>query len=249
MNQTPTIALIGGTGLNTLPGLSIASLEQIDTPYGRPSSTITRGLWRGHNLLFIARHGDGHTIPPHLVNYRANIHALKTAGATHIIGINAVGSIDQTFTPGTLCIPHDIIDYTYGREHTYADGTASTVQHIEFAPPYDKELRQSLCNAINNDVPLLTTGVHGVTQGPRLETAAEITRMTRDGCTLVGMTGMPEAALARELELPYACVAVSVNWAAGKSPTKTGIHDEIEQWISLGMANVLALLEHAIPTI
>lgn len=249
---TPTIAIIGGTGLNSLPNfISQGHIDQT-TPFGKPSSPIQYGTWNKVKLQFIARHGDGHTIPPHLINYRANISALKAAGATHVIAINAVGGISSDFAPGDICIPSDVIDYTYGREHTFCDGKLP-VEHIEFTPPYDASIYKALVASTNESNSIIKIGgVHGVTQGPRLESVAEIKRMERDGCDLVGMTGMPEAALAREAGLAYACIAVSVNWAAGKNPNAEatgGIHAEIEESIAKGMNQVMQLLEIALPNI
>tara|TARA_R110000850_G_scaffold265250_5_gene394746 strand:+ start:20251 stop:21018 length:768 start_codon:yes stop_codon:yes gene_type:complete len=246
MKEKPgLVAVIGGTGMNQWPGLETISQQQFDTPYGPASAPVITGALNACPALFLARHGEGHKIPPHKINYRANIHALKQAGATQIISIAAVGGIAEWFAPGTVAVPIDLIDYTWGREHTYADGSAlagDEVHHVEFTHPYDPDLRKRLYVAAEAaQVMIVGSGIIGITQGPRLETPAEIERMRRDGCDMVGMTGMPEAALAAEAGLPYACLAVSVNWAAGIG--SGGIHDEIEESIEQGMSSVRAVLE------
>ncbi len=210
--------IIGGSGLQQLPGLEV--LERIDreTTWGKPSSPVTVGRLGGRKILFIARHSDAHGIPPHRVNYRANIAALSDLGATCILAFNAVGGISANLRAGSLVVPDQIIDYTWGREHTYSDSTAVPLQYVDFTVPYDEEVRQALvASALGRGEPVKNGGVYGATQGPRLESAAEILRMERDGCDIVGMTGMPEAGLAREKGLPYACLALVVNPAAGKT--------------------------------
>ena len=232
-------ALIGGTGLNDLRGWSCES-RMLETPFG--AAEVRRGQWQGQEWLFLPRHGAGHRLPPHRINYRANIAALKEAGATQVIGVAAVGGIRSDLGPAVLALPHDIIDYTLGRAHSFCDGDSDAVLHVEFAPPYDTALRQQLLQAAANaGVDLVGDAVHGVTQGPRLESAAEIEKLRRDGCDIVGMTGMPEAALAREAGLPYACLAVVVNWAAGIG--SGAIHAEIEQSIHQGMDRLQQVLQ------
>ena len=214
----PLPAIIGGSGLQSMPGLEIIERLDIETPWGRPSSLITVGKLEGQKVLFLARHSDEHGIPPHKVNYRANIAALIEASASCIFAFNAVGGISEGLGAGSLVVPHQIIDYTWGREHTYSDNTATDLQYVDFTEPYDASLRTILMNAAaqcSSDI--VTEGVYAATQGPRLESAAEIVRLERDGCDIVGMTGMPEAGLAREKNLPYACLALVVNPAAGKS--------------------------------
>ena len=210
------VAVIGGTGLDQLSGLEITASHSIDTPYGAPSRAVEEGVLDGHPVYFLHRHGSPGAIPPHTVNYRANIWALKSLGVTDIIAINAVGGISASARPGTLVVPDQVIDYTWGREHTFDDGSSGEMLHIDFTEPYDRDLRMALLACINaRGIAHIDSGVHGVTQGPRLETAAEIQRMARDGCDIVGMTGMPEASLAREAGLAYACVCMVVNAAAG----------------------------------
>ncbi|HFS0499848.1 TPA: S-methyl-5'-thioinosine phosphorylase, partial [Pseudomonas aeruginosa] len=211
-------AIIGGTGLTQLEGLTLSESLPIETPYGAPSAPLQRGRYAGREVLFLARHGHPHRFPPHQVNYRANLWALKQAGAEAVIAVNAVGGIHAAMGTGHLCVPHQLIDYTSGREHTYFAGDIEHVTHIDFSHPYDEPLRQRLIEALRAlGLAHSSHGVYACTQGPRLETVAEIARLERDGNDIVGMTGMPEAALARELDLPYACLALVVNPAAGKS--------------------------------
>ena len=211
------IGIIGGSGFDSSPLLASASVKSVETPYGAPSAPVRRGSIGGRPVLFLARHGDRHQIPPHRINYRANLWALRHEGAGAVIGMGAVGGIGPAFGPGVFAIPDQIIDYTYGRAQTYFDGEPAAVEHIEFGDPFCAEMRQALlaaCSAAGVDA--RDGGTYGATQGPRLETVAEIGRLERDGCHLVGMTAMPEAALARELGLCYATLAFVVNWAAGK---------------------------------
>lgn len=210
------LAIIGGTGVDALDGLEVLREHRLQTPFGEPSRAIQEGRLGDTTLLFLQRHGSLGAIPPHQINYRANLWALKTLGAGGIVAINAVGGITASMRPGRLLIPDQIIDYTWGREHSFDDGRDGALMHIDFTEPYERKLRMALLAAADRvGIPHEAAGVHGVTQGPRLETAAEIRRMARDGCDVVGMTGMPEAALARELDLPYACVCMVVNTAAG----------------------------------
>jgi len=240
------LAIIGGTGLTRLKGLEIERREVMHTPYGEPSGALTIGTLRGKNVVFLARHGYDHTIPPHRVNYRANLWALKEHGVRRIIGVCAVGGIRAGIVPAAVVIPDQIIDYTWSRDHTFFETDLAAVTHIDFTEPYCRELRELLISSARTaGVDVLSSGTYGATQGPRLETAAEIDRMERDGCDMVGMTGMPEAALARELELCYAVCAVSANDAAGRSPGPIEMAD-IEQNLNTGMARVRAILEQAI---
>lgn len=236
------LAIIGGSGLTKLDSLSIERRQSMVTPYGDTSAELSFGKLEGRDVVFLPRHGDGHSIPPHKINYRANIWALKQVGVEQVLAVAAVGGISDAMTPGRLAIPDQIIDYTYGREHTFFDGPPESVEHIDFSWPYCEELRQSLIQAARQaELNAVERGVYGATQGPRLETAGEIVRMQRDGCDLVGMTGMPEAALAREQGLCYATCAVVVNWAAGKTDDIITMA-EIEQHMATGMAGVKRLL-------
>jgi 5'-methylthioadenosine phosphorylase/5'-methylthioinosine phosphorylase len=212
------IAVIGGSGFAVMPGLAVKAEEWPETPFGPPSGPVTRGVLGGAGeLLFLPRHGVGHSIPPHLIDYRANLWALKACGAERVVGLAAVGGIGADFGPRVLAVPDQLIDYTCARVQTFHEGGESGVLHIDFTNPYCESLRQGLLSAGSGaDLTLVDGGTYGVTEGPRLETAAEVRRLERDGCDLVGMTGMPEAALARELGLCYACCAFVVNWAAGK---------------------------------
>ena len=211
-----TLAVIGGTGLDQLQGLEVVDNHSLETPYGEPSRAVQEGRLRGARLLFLHRHGSPRAIPPHSVNYRANLWALRELGAADIVAINAVGGISPGMQPGRLVIPDQVIDYTWGREHTIDTGDSGELMHIDFTEPYDGRLRDALLAAAKREgIAHAEAGVHGVAQGPRLETAAEIRRMAGDGCDVVGMTGMPEASLAREFGLAYASVCMVVNAAAG----------------------------------
>lgn len=241
------LAIIGGTGLTSLKDLDITRREVVHTPFGEPSGPLTHGVLSGKEVVFLARHGYGHTIPPHRINYRANMWALQNTGVRRVVAVAAVGGIADDLPSGMLAIPDQIIDYTAARENTFFDDGLTHVTHIDFTEPYCTELRELLiraCAAAKLDC--VPRGTYGTTQGPRLETAAEIERMARDGCTMVGMTGMPEAALARELELCYATCAVVVNKAAGCGEGPISMHD-IEQTVKLGMDRVRVVLEHLVP--
>ncbi|QEP45117.1 S-methyl-5'-thioinosine phosphorylase [Ectothiorhodospiraceae bacterium BW-2] len=210
-------ALIGGTGLTALPGLEIVAQHDLISRYGAPSAKISVGVGLGRELLFLPRHGENHSIPPHKINYRANIDLLRQLEVTHIVAVNAVGGIRADLAPASLVLPSQIIDYSWGREHTFHDGPPDPVAHIDFSAPYSEPLRQQLLQAASRgNIKLIEGGVYGVTQGPRLESCAEIVRLERDGCDMVGMTAMPEAALAKEAGIDYVTVAIVANWAAGK---------------------------------
>lgn len=235
-------AIIGGTGLTRLQGLDIQQSLTPSTPYGAPSAEVLLGDYAGCRLAFMARHGHPHCIAPHEINYRANLWALREAGVSKVIAINAVGGIAADLNNGDFCIPDQIIDYTWGREHTLFAGALEQVTHIDFSYPYDQQLREQLLAAVSaHGFACKEHGVYGCTQGPRLETAAEIQRLERDGCDIVGMTGMPEAALARELGLAYASLSLVVNPAAGKSSTLISMA-QIEQEVAAGMDRVRAVL-------
>jgi 5'-methylthioinosine phosphorylase len=215
-NPKIDLAVIGGSGLYGFPGLQNASRHAVDTPYGAASGEVVVGDFAGRRVAFLARHGESHSLPPHRVNYRANLWALHHLGARTVVGVNAVGGIRADMGPRAIVVPDQIIDYTHGRYTSFCDVEGAEVKHIDFSEPYTEPLRQELLAAATHaGVTVIDGGCYGATQGPRLETRAEIARMKRDGCDLVGMTGMPEAALARELELAYACLALVANFAAG----------------------------------
>ena len=239
------LAIIGGSGLTQLSSLEIARREVVRTPYGEPSGALTIGTLSGKPVVFLARHGYGHTIPPHHVNYRANIWALKHVKASANVSVASVGGIRDDLVPGTLIVPDQIIDYTWGRRSTFFEGGDEAVHHIDFTNPYDEPLRTRILSAAATvGEHVFDGGVYATTQGPRLETAAEINRLERDGADLVGMTGMPEAALARELGIPYAAINVVANFAAGRAASENGIQfDSIELVLQESMRRVRAVLE------
>ena len=213
-----TLAIIGGTGYARMQGLTVTRREMVKTPFGAPSCPLVFGELDGTPLAFLARHGSEHRIPPHRINYRANVWALKSVGIERVIAVGAVGGIAADCVTGAIVVPDQVIDYTHGRSATFYDGGDDPVRHIDFTDPYDEALRARLIEGARGveGLALVERGTYGATDGPRFETAAEIRRLERDGCTVVGMTGMPEAVLARELDLAYACCAVVVNPAAGK---------------------------------
>ena len=235
-----TLAIIGGTGLTKIDELTIIEKYQLETPYGEP---FLLAELHGRKLIFLARHGDPHRIPPHKINYRANIWGLKQLGVSNIIGVAAVGGITPTMAPGELVIPNQIIDYSYGREHTFFADHLEHVTHIDFTEPYSQTLRERLIIAAQQaSITSQNQGTYACTQGPRLESAAEIKRLINDGCDLVGMTGMPEAALAKELQLNYANLSVVANWGAGLVEGEITM-EEIEKNLVTGMEKAIKLLK------
>jgi len=219
MTEQIHLAVIGGTGLYQLAELEDIESHQPVTHYGAPSGPIRVGLLDGRRVAFLARHGEGHSLPPHQINYRANLAALRALGATRVLALNTVGGITERFGPRVLACPDQLIDYTWGRISTICEEPGTEVLHVDFGEPYTRALRKAVIDAAKTaGVALVEGGCYGATQGPRLETRAEIARMKRDGCDLVGMTGMPEAGLARELGLDYACLGIVANWAAGAGP-------------------------------
>ncbi|MDB5811586.1 MAG: methylthioadenosine phosphorylase [Betaproteobacteria bacterium] len=218
------LAIIGGSGFAQIPGFELERREVTRTPYGEPSSALSFGAIAGHPVVLIARHGYGHTIPPHQINYRANIWALQSCGASRVLGLATVGGIRADLAPGVLMVPDQIIDYTHGRAATFFTLADRGVHHIDFTLPYSAELRLACVNGAKRmREPIVNGGVYAATQGPRLETAAEINRLERDGADVVGMTGMPEAVLAKEIGLAYAALAIVVNYAAGRGASEAGI--------------------------
>ena len=234
------IAIIGGSGLTQLANLEITRRQIVRTPYGEPSGPLTFGRIGGNEVAFLARHGYGHTLAPHEINYRANLWALQDRGATRVIAVCTVGGIASGLGAGMIAVPDQIIDYTWGRPSTYFEGAEQPVTHIDFTEPYDADTRQmAISAAAAAGVPVVDGGTYAATQGPRLETKAEIDRLERDGAAMVGMTGMPEAALARELELPYAALAVVVNPAAGRGASAHSVSiEEIGRVIDETMGKV-----------
>ncbi|RLK50296.1 methylthioadenosine phosphorylase [Alkalispirillum mobile] len=242
-----TLAIIGGTGLTRLDGLEITRREVVRTPFGEPSGPVIHGVLQGREVMFLARHGYAHTIPPHQINYRANIWAMRHLGVRRVIAVAAVGGLADEMEPGRLVFPDQIIDYTYGRRHTFFEQDLTDVVHIDFTYPYEQTLRDALISAADAaGLDAVPWGTYGATQGPRLETAAEVRRLARDGCHVVGMTGMPEAALAREAGLAYATCAAVANWAAGIGG-RTVTMEEIDANLVKGMERVRSLLAKAVP--
>jgi len=239
------LAIIGGSGLTTLSNLDVSHREVVRTPYGEPSGAIVFGQICGQPAMFLPRHGYGHTIPPHMVNYRANLWALHHHKATGVISVASVGGIRADLQPGDIVLPNQIVDYTWGRKSTFFDGNGTPVTHIDFTEPYDPELRRRIGEAAEQlGIAVKIDGVYATTQGPRLETAAEVNRLERDGVDLVGMTGMPEAALARELGLPYAAINVVANHAAGRGSSVNGIHFEsLDVVLKSAMGRVKSIIE------
>ena len=242
------LAIIGGSGLTTLSNLDVSHREVVRTPYGEPSGAIVVGQIGGMPALFLPRHGYGHTSPPHMVNYRANIWALRENGASGIISVASVGGIRGDLSPGDIVVPHQIIDYTWGRKATFFDGGGTPVTHVDFTDPYDADLRDRIAHAAAMvGVEIKDGAVYAATQGPRLETAAEIDRLERDGAHVVGMTGMPEAILAREIGLPYAAINVVANHAAGRGSSAHGIHFEsLEHVLQDAMGRVRSIIERLV---
>ena len=239
------LAIIGGSGLTQLSSLEVERHKVMRTPYGEPSGALTFGRIGACEVIFLARHGYGHTIPPHEVNYRANLWALREAGADTIVSVASVGGIRNDIWPGTLVLPHQVIDYTWGRAATFFEGPGQPVNHIDFTEPYSRALREALLGAANAvGERIMDGGVYAATQGPRLETAAEINRLERDGADIVGMTGMPEAALAREIGLQYAAIAVVANYAAGRGDSERAVPlDKIQAVLDEAMGRVRRIIE------
>ncbi|OYY81729.1 MAG: 5'-methylthioadenosine phosphorylase [Methylophilales bacterium 16-45-9] len=238
------LAIIGGTGLTELENLRVNKRVIVRTPYGEPSQPLIFGEICGGEVIFLARHGMGHTIPPHEVNYRANIYALHLQGVTEIAAVATVGGIHPDLSSGVIALPHQIIDYTHGRQNTYHDGINNPVKHIDFTEPYCPKLRAKIEQAaLSIGENLVNTGVYATTQGPRLETAAEINRLERDGATMVGMTGMPEAALARELGISYAAICPVANYAAGRGDSLHAIdYEEVVANVNQTMVRVRKII-------
>lgn len=248
------LGIIGGTGLTQLSNLNIQRRQIIRTPYGEPSGPLTFGEVVGRTIIFLPRHGHGHNIPPHAINYRANLWALHALGVKSIVAVATVGGIDSALQPSALALPDQIIDYTHGRKSTFFDGQGGQetqgVRHIDFTQPYSASLRRLCLKAAHQaQENLIDGGVYAAVQGPRLETAAEINRLERDGATMVGMTGMPEAALARELEIEYAAICPVANHAAGRGSSATAIqYETLQGTLDMTMQRVrhilAALVEH-----
>ena len=239
------LAVIGGSGLSRFTGIEDPRSIDSRTPYGEPSGPLTLGTIRGRPIVFLARHGGDHTIAPHEINYRANLWALKEQNPDGVVSVATVGGIRSDLHPGTLLLPDQILDYTWGRRSTYFEGEEAIVTHVDFTEPYSAVLRKRIVAAAAAcDEAVADGGVYATTQGPRLESAAEIDRLERDGADVVGMTGMPEAALARELGLEYAAIAVILNPAAGRGESKHAISlDRMQPVLEKAMQRVRRIIE------
>lgn len=247
MTSEPTLALVGGTGLTELE--DHAESIDMDTPYGLPSAPIRVIQTDPLRLIFLPRHGSPHRFPPHLVNYRANMWALKEAGAGQVLAVSAVGGITGAYGPGTLAAPDQLIDYSWGREHSYSDSEHVPLVHVDFTNPYEGPLRRALLQSADRiGLDLVDGGCIGVFQGPRLESAAEVEKARRDGCDMAGMTSLPEAGLARELGLDYAGVAVVSNWGAGIGDDLIS-EDDIAETLREPMGRVRTLLRALVQTL
>lgn len=250
MTAQAELGVIGGTGFDAAGIIDVSGEETLDTPFGAPSGRLTFGTAaNGCRAALLARHGRDYVIPPHRINYRANIWALHHCGCRRIIGVNAVGGIAANMTPSRLVIPDQLIDYTHSRKNTFFEDDLEEIINIDFTSPYSAALRDSLSAAAAAlELKPASRGTYGVVQGPRLETSAEIDRMERDGCDIVGMTAMPEACLARELQVDYATLAVVANRAAGRGEPVITMEDMKEN-LELGMEAAKKLISYLIKTL
>lgn len=239
------LAVIGGRALTQLKNLEITHRQVMRTPYGEPSGAFLFGMLNQQEVIFLARHGFGYTIPPHLVNYRANLWALREQGVSEVISVATVGGIRADLVPGAIVLPDQIIDYTHGRDATFYDTRDKRYIYSDFTMPYSSQLRKCILrSAAAAGQPCLDGGVYAATQGPRLDSIAEINRYERDGADMVGMTGMPETTLAMELGLKYATIAVVANYAAGRGDSKHKINMEsINSTVADSMERVHSILE------
>lgn len=241
------LGLIVGSGFRALP-LAVVARSPAKTPFGAPSSPILTAEIGGVRVRCLARHGEEHLRAPHEINYRANVWALHAHGVRRCVALNTVGAIADGFAPGDLAVPDQLIDYTWGRAGTFG-GAGNAVVHIDFTEPFDAELGARIAAEVEAAGYRVRRGTYGVTQGPRLETAAEIERLARDGCAMVGMTALPEAALARELGICYAICAFAVNHAAGRSPAGEPIPVQIAKAVESGMSRLARVLERLFPAL
>ncbi|MCC5795558.1 MAG: S-methyl-5'-thioinosine phosphorylase [Chromatiales bacterium] len=237
------LGVMGGSGAARLVPSGADTLAPARTPFGPADAPLRRWInAAGCEIWWLERHGESGAIAPHRVNYRANIWLMHSLGLDGLIGLNAVGGIDDASYPGRIVVPHQLIDYTWGRAHSFAGEAGFGRPHVDFTEPFDRRLRLHLLDlARATGIDCLDQGTYAAVQGPRLETAAEIDRLERDGATLVGMTGMPEAGLARETGLAYAMCALVVNRAAGRS--RQPIHEEMARWLDAAVEAAGRLLD------
>lgn len=241
------IGLIGSAGLMNYANLEVLQPEAKKTPYGDPSSLLTHGLLQGKEVVLLQRNSDAGTIPPHRINYRANIWALHEAGVKHIFAFAPVNSIRTDLTPGSLVLPDQLIDYTYGRPHTFFDDNFDGTRHIDFRFPYSELLRELVITTANDmDLSITDEATYGVCQGPRLATLAEVNRLERDGCDVIGMSGMPETILARELGIEYTSICFVTHKAAGRRASVTVAQDEIGNVLLNSLTGLRSLMEEVI---
>ena len=209
--------IIGGNSLPKLSRLEKVTQKIIRTPYGLPSTPVLFGRLGANEVAFIARHGYGHMILPHRVNYRANLWALSQVGVRQVVSVVSVGGFSHPYSPHQIVLPDQLIDYTRGRSDSLSDTTFAAQVFLDFTEPYSASMRQALeSSAKKSQIDIINQGTYAVTQGPRLDTAAEVARYESDGANFVGMTGMPEAIIAKELSLEYAALCIVSNWAAGR---------------------------------
>ena len=238
------LAVIGGTGLYQLEGLRTTGEGRAETPYGTTSGPVVTGTLGGIPIVFLARHGTAHQVPANRVNYRANVRALADAGATRVLAVCSVGGIAEECVPGSLVVPDQLVDYTWGREHSF-EGREAAPMHTDFTHPFSPGWRKRVMSSLGKlSIPFINGSTYASMQGPRFETAAEIRKLARDGCTVVGMTAMPEAFLAREIGLEYAAICPVGNPAAGLS------HEPVtETQVATNAAPVIDRIEELVPAL
>lgn len=246
--STPPLGIIAGTGFYDLEALTDPTEETVETPYGQ--ARFTRGQWHGIPVVFLTRHGASHSVPPHLVNYRANMRALADAGVRDVVAVNVTGSIDPDLEPGDLLCLDDFLDFTKGRPVTFHDGSGPEgVVHVDVMEAYHPEIRREILDAASSiGQAIRDGGVYACFEGPRFETPAEIRLARLAGGDVAGMTGVPEVTLAVEAGLRYAAISLVVNPAAGVGSGEPITMDEINAVLASSSAKVLAILDDLVHT-